>query len=92
MLEKQRSFIIFEESIQSPNTKITYLYLLAKFLELSCNNYSNAEPQKEHLCDGNGIPLSVRKLESFKQFGHFLLLASFRGKIDVPILLDNNGM
>ncbi len=60
-------------------------------LELSCNNYSNAEPQKEHLCDGNGIPLSVRMLESFKQFGHFLLLASFHGKIDVLILLDNNG-
>ena len=31
MLEKQRSLLIFKESIQSPNTKITYLYLLEKF-------------------------------------------------------------
>ena len=31
MLEKQRCLIIFEESIQSENTKITYLYLLEKF-------------------------------------------------------------
>jgi len=43
------------------------------------------------LCDGKGIPLSVRSLEFFKQFEHFLLLAAFHGKIDFPNLLAHIG-